>query len=468
MVDPLSSSASALAERLKTIAASLNCGGALLQRIHAAADPNGSGTTFTVQHCAGDDSQFISPRPGSAGTLTCPPSGPDLIELSVAAGICSGGPDHSIPNSDWIFPTGLDGQSEATSRLAELSFLARALKDVVQQRTFELESRMKLAEARAAVLQDRSRANSARERTEALRQQVQESLLGFRDGLEERLRTTLHLRDAEALTNQFSGDCLIAEEAGKGQRLVVDPVYLGRVDRSLQAPSLEALSREHASLKRVTDSLGATLADALEVGQAAVDAPLPDEHGIWEQTRGRLEVDPGVQVDRPPRRFIQRIAEGRRPLYMIMMMVSLFGAPFGLRRGPAIAIAMAVLFLGGILMTYRSWRIQDSEQREQIASDAREKLRVAISRSRDDFCRSVSAAYNAAVNEVGRDMQRRIDEVAKSTTEQRSRLNREEIASTRAQVSRASKELDQLQELNRDLSETVSDIAATSAGRTSR
>lgn len=457
MVDPQGSRVSALAEQLGTLAARLNCGGALAQRI-LAAGRCGHERRFAVRKVTGGEARFVRYAEGSGASLECPPQGPDLVELTVAAGCCPGGPDTPIPNTDWIFPFRQDGEDEQSTGLSELSFLARALKDVVQQRTIELESRLKLAEARASVLQDRSRAGSARERTEALRQQVQESLLAFRDGLEERLQAALHLKDAEALVNQFSGDCLIAEDSGKGQRLVVDPVYLGRVDRALQTPCLDALGREHASLERVSDSLSAKLADALGVGRAAVEAPLPDQHGVWNQTRSRLQIETGIQVDRPQRKFIQRIAEGRRPLYMIMMMVSLFGAPFGLRRGPAIAIVMAILFLGGILMTYRSWRIQDSEQREQIATDAREKLRVAIGRSRDDYCRAVSAAYNTAVNEVGRDMQRRVDEIAKSTADKQARLNGEEAASTRAQISRASHELDQAQAFGRELGEAASVI----------
>ena len=101
-------------------------------------------------------------------------------------------------------------------------------------------------------------------------------------------------------------------------------------------------------------------------------------------------MDSRYQGELPRRTWFDRLSQGRRLVFGIMMVVSLVGATFGVRGGLAarLAPAMLVLFIGGISWTFLSFR----EERRLILE--RELLRV-----RESFGQEVKRLYETVAKE---------------------------------------------------------------------
>jgi len=109
----------------------------------------------------------------------------------------------------------------------------------------------------------------------------------------------------------------------------------------------------------------------------------------------------------PKRGFLKRVGEGRKAMFMVLMMFSIFGGMLGFnyRNYAFMSVFFVLLFLGGTVFTFFSWRKDDAFKMEKEVDKAKDQLH---------------SEYLRAVTEIERNRVKRLsDEITQFTRQQR-------------------------------------------------
>lgn len=339
---------------------------------------------------------------------------------------------------EWLLPSipSDEDAGKLATQEGSLAFLTRSLDEAIGRRLSAVSLGIALAEARDRCLQDQARGGDIRRQGDQARQSVQDVFAGLRESIPAAIRKGVQFDDVRRLIQQLDRKHLVTEQRSAGTALSVDSTFVARVDTAVQGPALVGLNHAQERIEREIARLVERLSKSLGIGVVGL-APSPlNRDDMRQRVVGELKVDVGAGVNQPPRGFMQRVSEGRRPLYVILMMVSLFGTPLGLKRGPGVTIAMAFLFLGGILFTYRSWKTQDLQQKDKLVGDARKRLGDSASRAEEEYYRTAQTSLTSYLAEALRQTQRSLDDSVKARLELASKRATEERESIRSRMER--------------------------------
>jgi hypothetical protein len=196
-----------------------------------------------------------------------------------------------------------------------------------------------------------------------------------------------------------------------------------------------------------------------------VDFYPPDERALREVMAEVLKVQVRYKGEMPKRGFMQRLAEGRRLLFAALMTLSLF---IGLLSGNSNArtllapfgVLFLLVFIGGVLWTYRSWKKEDVEKLEKEVDKVREQLRGEVQRLITDAQREKLTRLVDHFDQLRREVSRRLDDFARQVSQQKLTEQNRDRQSARErirQIDQRAKDLDALrtsmQKVEQDCSE---------------
>lgn len=314
-----------------------------------------------------------------------------------------------------------------------------------------LTSRKGQSEREARMLSDARPDAEVRPAFERIRSSATDELARLTRAVEERgKRATLAEGSmsvvAKGLVDAIDDDQLERTAGTSSIKLTLDEEVRARSTAALRAALREHL-REDLGLVRdgftaLRDRVGAELAQAAGTG-AAVDLAAPGEREIWDGVSEVVDLEVRYKGELPKRGFMQRLSEGRRPMYVLMMVVSMFGAPFGLTRGPGMAFAFMGLFAFGFFSTYRSWKKQEAERLDKELERAREQLGSQIKRSVADALREESRRLSLAIGDCGRALTRQLDEVMRRAGEASGKARERELRELSKRAETLGKQLEE-------------------------
>jgi hypothetical protein len=132
-----------------------------------------------------------------------------------------------------------------------------------------------------------------------------------------------------------------------------------------------------------------------------------------------IEVETRYRGELPKRGLMQRIMAGRRAAFMVVIMFSLFGGSYSLRRSPVFPVLMGSLFAGGVAYTFVSWKRQEDERVEKELARLRDGLDLELRRMHGEVQREKLSRLSTHVADVQKAFQREIDRVARDTAARR-------------------------------------------------
>jgi hypothetical protein len=155
--------------------------------------------------------------------------------------------------------------------------------------------------------------------------------------------------------------------AAKSVRLEVDEDYVQHARRTIRKALKEELQKDLATLRDGLDSLRGELERQLEQATrkpVSLSTPAPSETEIWTRMTETFGTDFRYKGELPKRGFLQRLGEGRRAVFGVMMILSLVGSMVGFnwRRVAVVGILFLLLFIGAVVYTYRTWKHEDAER----------------------------------------------------------------------------------------------------------
>ncbi len=154
----------------------------------------------------------------------------------------------------------------------------------------------------------------------------------------------------------------------------------------------------------------------------SLNLTLPEEGDVWRRMTEMISLEIRYRGEMPKRSFFNRISEGRRPVFMILMAGSMVGSAFGFNvRTRPLMMVFLVIFLIGFAYTFISWRKQDGARMDKELERVRESLSAELKRLVADVQREKLTRIHAHFDELRRDVERRLDtymrDVQKSETD---------------------------------------------------
>lgn len=321
-------------------------------------------------------------------------------------------------------------------RLREAFFLAHQLRrlraavdavaDRQEQEQRQVASRRSTIDRRIGALERGARERDPKTELEPIRALMEDELTQLRNALVERSKKLLlpggelteRIRE---IVGRLTARDLVKEVAPTTIRLRVDDAFIAGVVRRLGESMWAALGKDLALLRDGLESLRTSLEERVAEFRGApvnVELPFPDERPIHDAIEEMLGVEIRYRGELPKRGFLQRLGEGRRMVFMILMSASLFGG-IGLRSMPGVSVIMIGLFLGGVLMTYRTWNREEEAQLEREIGRVQDALGMEVRRLAENAEREKLARISDHLGRVRKELQRQMELVSRETAQSR-------------------------------------------------
>ena len=197
---------------------------------------------------------------------------------------------------------------------------------------------------------------------------------------------------------------LTVTPGGKSAQLALSDEFKQDLESALVTRAKEFLRLQSGvvekQLGKILQDASRVLAEDLESMRGTQTPFSIDHREVWRQVKRQVEISVRYRGEMPQRGFLQRLGEGRRKVFAILMFSSLFGGAAALRSHPLITLFTVVLFLGGFLWTYIHWRKEDDEKMTRELARAREACESEARRLANSIGRELNVKLNAEVNRI--------------------------------------------------------------------
>lgn len=199
-------------------------------------------------------------------------------------------------------------------------------------------------------------------------------------------------------------------------------------DRFVHAFSVEMKSLVKDTMKSDLDfiesNVAAVVADlesevADRAGFAvALDRSAPDERQLWSDLKEALGVELRYSGELRKRGFMQRLGEGRRSVFVILMSASLLGyLGLNVRDAAWVGWMMLPVFFGAIAWSYIAWRREDRERLDKEIEKVRGEVLQNARRQLGDLERLKMQRLTEHIEGLRERWQRQVDEAQHSVSE---------------------------------------------------
>ncbi|MGY6215742.1 hypothetical protein ACW73L_11340 [Methylolobus aquaticus] len=220
------------------------------------------------------------------------------------------------------------------------------------------------------------------------------------------------------------GDDLERELTRKHVRLLLKPEVLAGFQKRLVRVLRQQVSEDCVLLRDAMEQLRQQAGPVLsEIGATARNLSLtaPDDRALAEGIDETLVLDLRYRGELPRRGFWQRLAEGRRIVFVAMMLLSLVGGfvGFNIRQAGAFGVVLLALFIGAVIYTYMAWRKDEAEQVDKEIEKVREALRTELSRTLSELLRDRLARLQQVVDDGKKEGFAQLDQALRYAQDQK-------------------------------------------------
>lgn len=356
------------------------------------------------------------------------------------------------PDGDGPLPALLTERRDGVGLALRASRLARRMQSAVDlvaaRHEGELRqhaTRQQAAVRRAKTVEEAGRERETRQDLDAAKQAIQEELAQLAQTLSENNRRALlptgtMLSRLKQIVDGLGPEDLAQLPGPRTVKLELGPEFAARIHhevrRALRDQLHEDLELLHRGFENLRTSLERRLAEACGAAPALELRPV-DAEEMKRVLAEMISMELGYKGELPRRTLFQRIGEGRRPLYMLMMLFSLGGGAIGLRvlrRSALFGAGMLLLFVVGFGYTFVTWRREDEDRLAKEADRAREAVWNEVRRLVAEIQREKLSRLSAHLATAARDALKRTDTAARDAADARSRASEQERRELRARL----------------------------------
>lgn len=275
---------------------------------------------------------------------------------------------------------------------------------------------------------------------EAVRREAEERVADLTTRLADAVRQALlpaaaPVNRVSNLLEDLAETDMTEEPAGRVVRLRVGVQFRHRGEKLLRELVGDRVATDLAVLQAGLDDLHAALTARL-AGTGLPPAAVAVPESVRATLDGLTHLDPRYQVELPRRTWADRLGYGRRPVFLVTMLVSLVGAAAGARSSLMLAAAPVLLFLfvGGVVWSFRSFRQEREDLLEKELGRLREGFREEMRRAFEQAAREWQARVVGMARDAGRTLGREAEQVARRLADEAARRTDEARKAAREQL----------------------------------
>lgn len=209
------------------------------------------------------------------------------------------------------------------------------------------------------------------------------------NGRRETLRDGSLRQACAAILDELAEADFSRDEGLRTIRLRMSDSACSRTVRALKKTLRKSLEVDLVLLRDEVQALRRSLDEHLRsagLGDSQALQPLPDEQKLWETLREAVVPEFRYRGEVPKRGFLQRLGEGRKVLFVLLMAISLAGTILGvnMRSYRSIGVLLLVIFIIAVVYTFRSWKQDSGEALAREVERARDALRPELERVASD------------------------------------------------------------------------------------
>ena len=337
--------------------------------------------------------------------------------------------------------------------------VVEALRDRQQQELQQLESRKKREQRKLAPTASLEQGN--RFEWERLRQTINDEFNALGKNLQDRNRrallpTSMLMEEVDQFLTTLSVSDLDQKDSHKHIRLKVHDDFLHSMRKQL-ASLLKSQVRDDLGLvQKEIQTIEKNLNDTtqrLASHPLNLHSPMPDERELWSQLKEMLTVDIRYQGELPKRGFFQRLGEGRRVVFTLLMTLGLIGsfAGFNVRSSRAsglIGVIFLLIFIGVFIYTFINWRKQDEITLEKEVEKLRQGVASEIKRLLNEIQRVKLDKLNDQLGNIKKTMLQSLDDLGRQTQTQQAEESQKQKQQTEQRLQMIERSRQELQGLN--------------------
>lgn len=206
------------------------------------------------------------------------------------------------------------------------------------------------------------------------------------------------------------------EPGAKSVKLSLSSGFQTHLQRALRKALKDELTQDLVTLRDGATALRQDLEKQLEsggIGPVSLAVSAPSESDIWPRLSEIVSVELRYRGEMPRRGLLQRLGEGRRMVFAVMMILSLMGSMIGFSwRGIGIiGTAFLLLFIGTVIYTYRTWKREDAEKLESELNRIRDQLQMECKKLAGEVQREKQTRIADHLDQTKRALLLRIDDL---------------------------------------------------------
>lgn len=231
--------------------------------------------------------------------------------------------------------------------------------------------------------------------------------------------------------------------------LTLDARYLHRFEQGLRKAIKEHFKQDMAATREALHALKLRAERELEeAGQPVVVGWLDiGDEDLWRRISELMNFEVRYRGQIPKRGFLQRLGEGRRLVFAVLMVASLLGTLVGVnfREGVFMGVILLAVFIGAVWYSYRSWETQDQSRLESEIQKVRDQLLQEARRLVSDLMQEKRLRISDYIEQQKRHYLQQIDDQARARTEQDTQRAHEQRERARARLRQLDTQLKELQ-----------------------
>ena len=218
---------------------------------------------------------------------------------------------------------------------------------------------------------------------------------------------------------QMNAADLVQTPQQKDIELTLEP----RVANALNTQLQTALRQQLTELLQVANGEGEKLAHEVEhrieqeLGRPVVfSPPYLDFHQAWREVGESIRLEIRYRGELPKRGLLNRLGEGRRLVFMVLMSISLIGslAGFNWRGLWFLGPIFLFIFIGSVVYTFSAWKKEDAARIGKELVRIREAVLADVARVIDEFRRESLRQMGVQFDKATRELLRVADESAQA------------------------------------------------------
>jgi len=269
--------------------------------------------------------------------------------------------------------------------------------------------------------------------------------------------------------NQIGPESIAREERRRVIRLSVNEEQIRGIEASFLRTFKGMLSKELEALRTELNGLCRALELQLALPRCSLTYDFPSDNSVWNDVAGYAAIDVRYRGEIPRRGFMERLAEGRKVVFLLLMIGSLAGSfvGFNLRQSGLIGLVCLALFVGTIAWSYKSWSDEELEVIDRETDKLTDLVETAIVKTTTDALREAANGVIAALENARKQLLGRVESALARARKEAEDRQAEDLRDVQARIGRAEALLKHLGSLEPLLQRQIlsADALATDAAR---